>query len=98
MIKTIFLRSMNFVILSVMLPFASGCNGGGSGGGTASLGSLFGASSGGATLTGGGPGGAGAGAGVGADALATIHQPEPTTMLLVGGGMMAMAYFRNRNS
>ena len=81
MTKTVIFRTMNFIMLSVMLPFVSGCNGGG--GSASSGGSLFGASSGGAALGGGG----------GAE-LASIHQPEPMTMVLVGGGMMAMAYMR----
>ena len=86
------MRTLNFLMISV-LPLLSGCNEGGSGAG--SVGSLFGASSDVLTL-GSGPTGA-PGPGGGSD-LASIHQPEPTTMLLVGGGMMAIAYFRNRQN
>ena len=100
--KMTMFRLMNFLMLSIILPFASGCNGGG-GGGSSLVGSLFSASSDGSTL-GGGPGSVGGlggidgGGGVTGASLASIHNPEPTTMLLVGGGMMAMAYFRNRNN
>jgi len=88
------IRVLNFLMLSVV-PLASGCNGGGGGGGSASVGGLFSASSDGSTF---GPGGnVGGGLGSGGE-LASIHHPEPTTMLLVGGGIMALAYFRNRSS
>ena len=83
-------RSLNFLMLSLMLPVASGCTGGG--GSASALGSLFGASSSGSTLSLSG----GELAGSGAASLAAIHQPEPATMLLVGGGMIAMGYFRNQ--
>lgn len=28
--------------------------------------------------------------------LAQVHQPEPSTMLLIGSGVMALRYFRKR--
>ena len=93
MTKTIMVRTLNFLMISV-LPLLSGCNSGGGGGGGSSVGGLFSASSGSLTL-GPGPGGGGPGGG---GELASIHNPEPTTMLLVGGGMMAIAYFRNRHN
>lgn len=30
--------------------------------------------------------------------LAGVHTPEPASMLLVGGGMMAIAYFKSRTN
>ena len=95
--KVLTFRLLNFLLLSVILPLFSGCNGGGgSAGSTSMVGSLFGASSsGGSTLaSSSGP----VGTDGGGAALASIHNPEPTTMLLVGGGVMAMAYLRKRKS
>ena len=83
--KPILFRSLNFVLLSVMLPLISGCIGGG--GDASLLGSLFGASSDGSTFVVSGGDGA---------QLASVHHPEPMTMLLVGGGTMTMAYLRNK--
>ena len=95
--RIMIVRTLNFLMVTA-LPLLSGCNGGGGGGG-AVVGGLFGASSdGGSTLGGLSDGGAGVGGAVGGASLASIHNPEPTTMLLVGGGMMAIAYFRNRQN
>ena len=33
----------------------------------------------------------------GSDAIALVHNPEPTSMLLFGGGMAAMAYLKRKN-
>jgi hypothetical protein len=44
---------------------------------------------------GGGASGIAGGAG-GGSSFATIHNPEPTTMLLMGGGMMAIAMYKNK--
>ena len=80
------IRIYNLVLVS-MLPFVYGCLSGGGGGSSASAGSVVG----GGSFSGGGEGiGTGAGGG-----LETIHNPEPATMLLVGGGVAAMAYYRN---
>lgn len=83
---------MNFLILSVLLPVVYGCNGG-SGGGSASLGSLFAGGSPSGSSTGSTSGSVGSGGG---DALASIQNPEPATMMLIGGGVAAMAYLRSR--
>ena len=34
--------------------------------------------------------------GGGGESIALAHNPEPTSMLLLGGGMMAMAYLRTK--
>ena len=75
------IRLVNFVVLSI-LPFIYGCVPG-----SGSLGSLFGSGGGGGNI-----------ASVAGDSgtIATFHNPEPTSMLLMGGGMMAMAYYKNR--
>ncbi len=75
-------------LFAVVLPFVYGCQGGGGGG--ASL--LGGGASG---LSGGGSGGGETLAG-GSGGLETIHNPEPASLLLLGGGMMAMAFWKNR--
>ena len=81
---------LKFLGFVAMLPILIGC---GEGGGTAStFALLFGNSSTGF--------GFGSGGGVippaGALETATLVTPEPTSMLLVGGGMMAIAYFRSK--
>ena len=82
------------IAVSIFLPFLAGCQPVGLASG---LESLFGGAGGGPTdigllslLDGGGSDG-----GVG---LAAIHNPEPTSMLLIGGGMAAMAYLRKKNT
>jgi len=73
-------------VLVAALPFMYGC-----GGGTGSLLSfLFGAGAGIGDLvclTCGGGGGGGGG-------IATLVQPEPASMLLLGSGLAAMSYFK----
>lgn len=85
------------IALAGALPFIYGC---GSGGGTSALLSFLG-------LGGVGSGTVGllsetfaetaftAGA---ATELASLHQPEPASMLLLGGGLAAMTYFRSRGN
>lgn len=87
MLKDNITRLYNFFVLSVLLPVIYGCGGGGGGGGSA-LGALF-------SPDGGGGGGGGLpGGGGGGEGLATIHNPEPATILLMGGGMAAMGLYR----
>lgn len=120
-VRDIVARVKNFLLLSVLLPFVYGCNGGGGTEGSSASGFSGSASdavsfllSGGATtggiadggITGGGlppiGGGvdiiipAGGGAIGGPDALAQLHNPEPATMLLLGGGIVAMTYLKSR--
>lgn len=88
------MRVYNLMLVS-MLPFIYGCLGGGGSGSSGSSAGLVGGSE---SL------GGGAGVGVGSgivggvtpgNGLEGIHNPEPATMLLVGGGIAAMAYYRN---
>ena len=85
------MKLKNAILAVTLMPVISGCGVGGAAG-LGSLGSLFAFSSG---------SGGGAGAGLlasagGAGGVATIHQPEPTTMLLMGGGLIAMHYLKNK--
>ena len=82
--RTLYARMANFAILSVLLPFVYGCQGGGG-----ALGFLGG--------SGGGSGGSFVGGGdIGGGGITTIVQPEPTTMLLLGSGMAAMAAYKRK--
>ena len=103
--KRVYARFVNFAILSV-LPFVYGCQGGDG----SVLGSLFGGSSAGGIAGGSSAGGissggsllalsgtSGTGGGGGGTEIATISQPEPATMLLLGGGLIAMAFYSKRN-
>ena len=71
----------------LLTPLMTGCGGGAA---LLGLGSLFGGLG-----AGGGIGGAGLLPGAGAG-IASIHNPEPASMLLVGGGIATMAYFKNK--
>ncbi len=82
--KSKFNKYFHAIVAVTLLPLLTGCGGGGGGGSLASIGSLFaGVNGGSGTLPG------------GEEAIATITNPEPASMLLLGGGMAAMAYFRN---
>ena len=74
-------------LLTVVLPLLCGCI---SGDGGSQSSDLF--SSGGGSTSGGIGGDIGNGA---PGSLSTIHNPEPTTMLLLGSGALAMAYYKN---
>lgn len=82
--RNISVKVLNFLTLSVLMPYIYGCQGGG--GSSASL-------LGGETIISGGGSGGGGG-----DIVGTIHNPEPTTMLLLGSGLLAMAYSRNKKN
>ena len=87
------IKHFKLAILAGVLPFIYGCGSGGSG---ALLSFLFGAGGG---FTGGGGGGGGTGCLINCGVeLATLHQPEPTSMLLIGGGLAAMTYFKSKTS
>lgn len=99
--KNAYSRFINFTILSVLMPFVYGCGGGGGGG--SSLSGLTGGVDGGSSI-GGVDGGSTIGgfntfASIspdGGQSLASIHNPEPATMLLISGGLAAMAFYKNR--
>ena len=90
-----------YVALAVAVQLiVSGCNGGGGG--------LFGLFSGGdsgssgsagdlGSLASGGAGESGSGS-VGSSNVATVHNPEPTSLALFGGGLAGLWSWRRRNS
>lgn len=93
------ISKIKLTIMAVLAPFIYGCGGGG--GGLAGLTSfLFGSGSGLSFLSGGGsvsPTGISS-IGLTSAEIATIHQPEPTSLLLLGSGVVAMAaYYRLTN-
>lgn len=108
--KTYYARLQIFILFSV-LPLLAGCLGGGGGAGTGGGVGLSGVvttpQSGVELLFNPEIGGSGGGVsqnfaaalltnpGSG-EAMATIHNPEPISMLLVGGGMAAMMMFRHK--
>ena len=92
-------KHINLLILTAALPFVYGC---GAGGGIGALTSfLFGGSGSSLALLSGAsnpvPLGIASAVGGGAE-LAALHNPEPATMLLLGGGVMAMTYFKSRKN
>lgn len=95
-----YIRFANLFVLTVVLPFVYGCGSGG--GDVASLGSfLFGGGN--ATLMDSGNAlplelAVASTEAVGSAGLATIHNPEPATMLLMGSGVVAMAYVKSRKN
>ncbi len=100
--KTAYYRLANLMLLSVLLPTISGCGaGGGAGGGIGGfISALFGGSgsgSEGSGLLGFIGGGITGGSGGGTETittLASVHNPEPATMFLMGSGIAAMAMFK----
>jgi len=76
-----------FGLLAITVPLLTGCGGGGAA--ALGLGSLFGFAGGGSPTI----GIAGPGPGPG---LAAIVNPEPASLLLMGGGMAAMAFYKSR--
>jgi len=84
-------KYIKLIALAAVLPFIYGCGAG--------VGSLVGFLFGGGGLTGseiallGSTGVLGGGGGAG---LATLSQPEPASMLLVGSGLLAMGYFKSK--
>ena len=89
--KKILLKAANFALLMMALPTFYGCNGGAA----SQLGNLFG--SGGSSVAADLSGGGGLLASSGGE-VHTITNPEPATMLLMGSGFMAMAFFKNKLS
>lgn len=102
MIRKLYTHLQSAALLALM-PVLTGCGGGG-GGGTGSLGSLFGGGSSGGSSAGlttsGGSGAAelALAAGQAAEGVSVIVNPEPATMMLMGGGMATLAYFKSRGN
>jgi len=99
MLKTVFRKGYNLFLFSAILPFISGCLGGGGGSGAASSGvasnptisspDLF--------LTLPPPSDIVNGTlPFTSETLAKIHNPEPTTLLLLGSGMLMLGYFSKK--
>ena len=87
-------RFKNYAVLSLLLPFVYGCQGGGGGGGGSAASGLLPVSDGGSGIS--GLSGLSGGSGDPGTTIATIHNPEPATMLLIGGGLMAMRYYKTK--
>ena len=91
-------KQMHWILLA-FLPFLAGCETG--------LTSLFGlvnvndllgfSGSDFGFLGGGGGGGGSLLSSGGGDTIALVHNPEPASMFLLGGGMAAMAYLKRKN-
>ena len=84
--KNAYAKLINFSTFSILLPFIYGCQVG-SGNSNFLSGFSGGGSSSGFTDS----------SPVPPADIATMHNPEPATMLLLGGGLAAMTYYRNRN-
>lgn len=85
-LHNIIARASNLLLLTI-IPSMYGCGAGG--GGSASVGSLFGGSS--------GSGGESlASLSVTNSGMTAVHNPEPGTLLLLGGGMMALGFFQSK--
>lgn len=89
--KTTKVSRLKGLFLAALVPFITACNGGGGGGDTALLGS--------GSLFSGLGGNGGSGSGLlpgGGDEIASLTNPEPASMILLGSGMAALTYFNNK--
>ncbi len=89
-VKDLMARLHNLFLFSMLLPFVYGCNSGT--GGSSPVGSIGGLFENDPSIINGGgaiipPGGE--------DVVAQLHNPEPATMLLIGGGIAAMGYIKS---
>lgn len=87
--KTTEAKAMKALFLAVLVPLITACNGGGGGSALLGTGSLF------SGLGGNGDGGSGLLPG-GGDEIASLTNPEPASMLLLGSGMAALTYFNHK--
>lgn len=87
--KTTEMKSLKGLFLAALVPFITACNGGGGGTALLGTGSLF------SGLGGNGDSGSGLLPG-GGDEIASLANPEPASMLLLGSGMAALTYFNNK--
>lgn len=90
LMKVLLAKLHNLFLFSMLLPFIYGCNSGT--GGSSPVGSVGGLFESGPSVTGGSgtiipPGGE--------EVVAQLHNPEPATMLLIGGGIAAMGYIKS---
>ena len=81
--RALYSKLMNFAIFGILLPFVYGCQLGG-GDGSSGL-SFLGSSAGG-----------GDSSGIVGAQIATVHHPEPATMLLLGSGLAAISFYRKK--
>lgn len=87
--KTTEATTMKGLLLAAFVPFITACNGGGGGTALLGTGSLF------SGLGGNGDSGSGLLPG-GGDEIASLTNPEPASMILLGSGMAALTYFNNK--
>jgi hypothetical protein len=85
--NSMFNKFRNLTLLA-LVPLLTGCGGGGA----ALLGSLF------SSVASGGGAGSGFSPFGFTSTIASVHNPEPASLLLMGGGMTALAYFRKKKA